>query len=429
MAILSAETNMKQFLSAAPFLRGRSPSVTAYRFRFSTVVDLPAQGWRRCGLPVLATAAVSCLYIGAALAADLSQPEAPAATELSYPNIVIEGSAEFQFDNARFSQSGTARTGYATIVPEITVNLSEQLQLFGHFLYEPVEDPSPGSTRWFEDQGLYAEELYAQAEFGAVTVRAGKFDPAFGLAHDDAPGLYGPDLADNYMTLGALGVRADWLLSSVEGSGDGEATTTDQTLSMSIFTADTSFLSRSLFTDRGRLARGDGGVGNTNAPESFALSYRIETKNADGEIAGPSGEIGIRRLAAGEGDAHDEWSFLASGENVYSLGEDISLRTLGELVYFQHEGGGDSNAVTATAGGEIVDGAYSASLIGAVHRSFSGDIPTDAFVTASVGRTFDFETTGEFRVDIGDRYGRQDGENVNIVGIRLHKDFNWSSAF
>src|SRR3546814_11476190 len=72
---------------------------------------------------------------------------------------------------------------------------------------EPVRDPDPGDDRFFfEDHGLYAEELFGEYDAGGrFAVRAGKFGQKFGMAWDVAPGIWGTYLAEVYALADQLG--------------------------------------------------------------------------------------------------------------------------------------------------------------------------------------------------------------------------------
>ena len=89
------------------------------------------------------------------------------------PLIEIEVSAEVQADVGVGKRPRTSAI-YATIEPEMTVNLSEYLNVHGHVIFEPVRDPIEGRMNTFRDQGLYAEELY-------IGVNAGEASPAMRL--------------------------------------------------------------------------------------------------------------------------------------------------------------------------------------------------------------------------------------------------------
>lgn len=384
-------------------------------------------GWAQAARAADGTAAAG--PSGHAVGADVL-PESAAAVEapaagFGLPLVSVAGSFELEFDNAFNTSDPQAsyRSLYATIEPEITVNLNESFRLFGHLVFEPVLDPPPNTTSYFKDQGLYFEELNAQATLGPVDLSTGLVDPAFGLASDDAPGLYGGDFASGYDYTGAMGVAGTWALASSE-AGDG-ALTAEQSVSFAVFNADRTALSKSLFTNRGQTTLSDGGVGNTDTPQSFSLAYTYATLDSAGEVAGPTARFAVRRLAAGAGDAYSELGVLAAFETSFDLGDDRAVKPIAEFAYFSHQAGGSENATDATLGAEYDQGPWAVSLVGAVNDVTGSPAPIDYMVTGSVGRTFDFEPTGEFDLSVGYGYARTDGETGNTVGVLLSKDFTW----
>jgi hypothetical protein len=381
-----------------------------------------------CGLSILAIAAFSSI----AYAADaVSTNETPAAAEdratEALPLISIEGSAELQMDAAVGRKPRTTAI-YATIEPEITVNLSDSLRLFGHLILEPVKDPIDDRTNAFRSQGLYAEELYAVLTVSQFEFQLGKIDPAFGIATDEAPGVYGSTLAEGYDFKAALGLAANvTLFENTAGTGD-DAVTVKQMLQASVFTSDPTVLSRSLLTDRGLYHWQDNRVGNTSLPESFALAYTYSTLNAEDDVAGPTGRIALRRLAARDAGVPDEWDVLATARTSIDLGDERALRPLAEIAYLIHEGGRARNAVAGTAGLEFQQDDWIASATGAVHDRIGSGNPYDFMLTGSVGRVFNTQYTGEFRLDAAYSHERQDGQLLDVVGLRFHKDLAWQSS-
>ena len=137
---------------------------------------------------------------------------------------------------------------YATIEPEATIGLFRGLSLYVHAVIEPMIDQTPGEDRFFEDHGIFIEDLYLQyeANLGAVganvlgaRVWGGKFTPGFGIAWDLAPGIYGTDFAgDGYEFSERWGFGGAFTLS-----GDRIGA---HTISASTFFVDTTPLSESL---------------------------------------------------------------------------------------------------------------------------------------------------------------------------------------
>ncbi|MDB5524411.1 MAG: hypothetical protein JWM58_2174 [Rhizobium sp.] len=374
-------------------------------------------------LGLFAAVPVSSAAADAVAVDEAATAEDPAPDVL--PLIEIEGSAEVQADIGIGKRPRTSAI-YATVEPELTVNLSEYFRVHGHFIFEPVRDPVEGRMNTFRSQGIYAEELFAGVSLGEATFQFGKINPEFGVATDEAPGIYGFTFAEGYDFKGALGAQAKVSLSEfTEGSGE-DAVTTKQILFGSVFTADPSVLSRSFLTDRGLYRPGDYRVGNNDLPESFTAGYAYNTLNADDEVAGPTARVAMRRLAARQAGVPDEWDILAAVQTSIDLGDDLALRPIAELAYLVHEGGHKRDAGSATIGAELQQGPWFASLVGAMHDTFGSSNPSDYLLTASIGREFETDTTGAFRVDAAYSYGRVDAAQESVIGLRLYKDFSLS---
>ena len=150
---------------------------------------------------------------------------------------------------------------YPSFEGEFWFSPAEHLKLVSHLTTEPVLDKVPGENRYFGDVGTYAEELYALIEFDPLTVRIGKIDAGFSLASDVLSGINSTNLVGNFDT---------------DQSWGGEAAVTfdamglPQRLTLDAFTTDRTFLSQSLFTNRGRLRLSEGEAGNTTGLSSFS---------------------------------------------------------------------------------------------------------------------------------------------------------------
>lgn len=155
---------------------------------------------------------------------------------------------------------------YPTIEAGLTVEAAEWLSLNAHAVLEPVADPV--DDRFFEDLGLYVDELFATVHRDDMSLSAGKLGVPFGVAWDAAPGLYGTDFAEDYEISEQIGAVVSVPLGRMPGAA---------TLSLAAFFADRTVLSDALGESRGPLRLGDGGAGNTEAPENLALSL-------DGEV-------------------------------------------------------------------------------------------------------------------------------------------------
>lgn len=248
---------------------------------------------------------------------------------------------------------------------------------------------------------FYAEELYFKHDFGQAAIVAGKFDPAFGFAWDAAPGLYGTDFAEDYELTERIGaaVEIPFML------GGGEAVFT-----VAAFMADRTFLSDSLGSNRGNVDKSDGGVSNTDAPESFVVSLT-------GETEGVSYTAAFRRQAEGLGDTDDEFGFVA-GASAPIFGES-GVEMLGEVAYFPNFDGVSDSAVygalglAAPVGPVTISGVYSIRDV--------QNASTDHLATVSA----EYEIMDGLSVGAGYRYGREGGDDSHTVGALLVYEFGF----
>ncbi len=197
--------------------------------------------------------------------------------------------------SARPSADTGVDTGLSTEL-ELNFAATEQLGFVGVFTGETVTDWKPGQDRALQDFGLYVGALYAEYTIDPVTIRAGKFDPGFGLGSAQLEGLYASGLSDAYDTDERIGLETTLLFPGDRFS---------QAVTASLFSTDRSALSRSLGVDRGRLALDDGGAGNVRGIGSAAIFYDI-CAGADPEgcfVEGDfGGRLGVRYQKAGRPD-------------------------------------------------------------------------------------------------------------------------------
>src|SRR5690606_32209453 len=140
---------------------------------------------------------LTAVAAGAICVANAAAQEKPA----GHPASWISGNVWMELQNDKSYRSDDPANErndlYTKIEPEVTVSVPSLpgLSFTAHGVLEPVADPEPGDSRVFEDHGFFVEEIYASYRRGAFGVRAGKLNPAFGIAWDQAPGVYGTDMA------------------------------------------------------------------------------------------------------------------------------------------------------------------------------------------------------------------------------------------
>jgi len=233
---------------------------------------------------------------------------------------------------------------FTSIEPEATLHLIPGLTLVGHAVIEPVRDPEAGENRYIEDEGIFVEDLFVDYAIGRHGLRGGKFTPAFGVAWDITPGIYGTDFAEaGYEFAERIGI------AGCAGFEVGSAGA--YTLTAHGFFRDTTILSELWGRGRGTTERGDGGVSNTGDFSSYALTL-------DGEdIAGFKG-LGARlsfiRQAKGVDNAEDEKGVSVALWHKLKLGGELTLSPMMEYVHFDDaEGEDDQDRDFLTAAGRL----------------------------------------------------------------------------
>lgn len=152
---------------------------------------------------------------------------------------------------------------------------------------------------------------------------AGKFNPAFGLAWDQAPGIWGADFAEDYEIAEKIGGGASYTFSP---AGLGTHTVTANT-----FFTDTSVLSQAAITSRGQTRIISGGAGNTEDFSSYTLS--LDSENLAG-VENLGYHMGFRYQA--EQDANrdattdNEKGFALALKYMAPINDQLSLDFIGE---------------------------------------------------------------------------------------------------
>lgn len=353
---------------------------------------------------------------GAASAADWDKAPAKAAPEETYPRIESTIAVEIQNDYTTKSQDPGAEINdlFNTTEVETAIHFNKLFSLHSLIVLEPVLDPTPFDDRTFEDHGAFLENLFLKFESGPVAIFAGKFNPSFGTAWDAAPGIYGVDFAEDY--------------ELAERIGGGIALThqneyAKHVLNVNIFAADTSVLSNSIFTKRGRTRHRDGGPSNTRSPESFSVTL-------DGsdvmKLPGFSYHLGFRYQEMGLGDPEDERGYVAGIQKEFDLGSDQKLTLLGEVVYLEYVDATMDNRWYFTGSAEFTTGPWNASIS---HTSRETDVNAgpdvdDELTTASAGYEIQQGALKGVSLSIGGKRVEEDGVRSYVLGFLIAKEFS-----
>ncbi|MEP3231705.1 MAG: hypothetical protein ABJN04_08350 [Hyphomicrobiales bacterium] len=359
---------------------------------------------------LLAGSCALALLGNAAYAADLDAVEQTPEPSPSYP--LIEGSFVFELESdGIFSDDGDDEfvDTFNTTEVALDVRFNSIFSLHTDITLEPVEAPNAGPRAlgddiFFEDHGFFFETLHLQADFEHFSLYGGKINPSFGSAWDVTPGLYGVDFAEDYEITERIGVGGSYTFKT-ESAGE-------HTINAATFFADTSGLSRSFGTNRGRTAEIDGGASNTESFESFSVSID------GGEIEALPGftyNAGFRFQTAGIGDFDDEVGFVVGAVQELELSNDVTLTLNGEIGYFDNFDGGDADNLYATIGAGITyekwfgDAAFS---VRDVSSNVGADDFTDLQFQAGIGR----EVFKNATLEVGYRYLREEDNDSHTIG-------------
>lgn len=346
-----------------------------------------------------------------------AEPEPP--VERKTFGLSGEVNVEFQVDHTYKSQDPDAELTdvYNTTEAALELTINEWLSGVASLTFEPVLDPDPGDDRFFEDEGLYAEELYAQVALGGgVSVRGGKFNPFFGKAWDVAPGVYGTDFAEDYEITEQVGFG----VSIERDAGSlGKAI-----VSGSIYSADTSFLSGSLITNRGTASRSDGGAGNTDGLNSYSVALDLEEMPA---LGGANLTFGYRFHEQGEtvDDLDDENGYVA-GIHGSRMMNGVEFQYIGEVVYLDGAEGTLDDLWYYTVGGALVFADkynVSISYTGRPRDVVGGGDFEDKQFQISAGA----EITNGWTLDGAYKYAVEEDIESHTVGLLLAKSFEFDT--
>lgn len=354
-------------------------------------------------LPLLLSTAIVLLSATVCTIAESDESEPGLSGEISFE---LESDSVLDSDDRDAELTDT----YATVEPTLMLRFNPNWSLNAGLVLEPVLDPDPGKNRFFEDHGLYAEQLFVQYNDAWGRIYAGKFNPSFGIARDLAPGIFGTDFADDYELAERVGAGAALVFGN-------------NTMTLNAFTTDRSKLSDSLFTERGRLRKDDAGRGNTNGLESFTVTLGGDEFMA---MPGLSYHLGLSYQAGGDGDPGNERGLVAGLFKTIDMSDDRALDLIAELALFDDYAASTADARYLTVGADYRFEPWHIALASNLRRINSdigaeneddeevedtGDIH-DWLVQISVGYSFDFGLS----VDLGYRAADESDDRNDTLG-------------
>jgi hypothetical protein len=350
------------------------------------------------------------LFLGLGAAPCVAE-EAGAAAE-AVP--LLSGTLELVLAGDRTLASPDAAGDIGELRPEaalfVTLSPVEWLGFDLGLTFEPVLDLA--ESRLFGDLGLYADTLAVRAGFGDFSMIAGKFAPGFGTAWDRTPGIYATELVEDYELTEMIG---GGISGTFETGALGRITA-----GANLFFADTTFLSDSAFTRRGRLSLADGGPGNTGRPDNLSVTLDGSDMPA---LPGLSWHLGYVHLAAGSGDLSDVDGFAAGLAHETGLSGDVVLTLNGEAAYFSGFDGADDEALYLTGGLSLAHGPWHGELAATLRRTDeSADGVEHVLLTQiSAGHAF----ANGIDLSAGYAFVQAEGVTGHLVGLRLTKTFEF----
>lgn len=355
---------------------------------------------------------------GQAVAADVPQSRDPVLEIVEdEDNIIeVEGAIEVQNDWTFDSDDPTAEINdlFATIEVGIDFRPVEWLFFHTDIVTEAVLDPGPGEDRVFEDHGTYLETLYGGVQIYNAQIFGGKINPSFGTAWDTAPGIYGADFAEDYELTERIGFG---VAVELGGPDTGVFVVTSNA-----FFTDTTALSQSAFTNRGRTRLADGGPSNTESLESFSITVDASDIPA---LPGFTAHGGFRHQAAGVGDFGDENGGVFGITQAFDIDDESAFEVVAEIAYFDQFGAGANDNLYAIIGGAYTTGPWNAAIAYTLREISDGPVGTnftDHLVQVSAGR----ELFHEITLDLGYKFAREGGVDSHTFGVLLAREFGFA---
>ena len=292
-----------------------------------------------------------------------------------------------------------------TLEPAVSVPITSGVALNAGFTMEEVGFESD-EGKVSEDYDISVSELFVEWSGDRLSAHVGKISPAFGIAWDVAPGIYGADFAGDYEISGQLGAGIAVAFGEDEGS---------VALTIDLFKEDTTALSSCVLDDRcARTRRKVGGPANTSGPRSFSITVGSRSLPA---LGGLGFQAGMLRRAGGDKNPEDELGLALAVTNVMELER-------GGVVEWMMEGArlnsfeADTDDMTyLTAGVTYLNGPWNLALATSFKNTDSqtAESTDDKLFQLSTGYAFE----SGFSIDIGWRHGDEGDEASRTIGALI----------
>lgn len=302
------------------------------------------------------------------------------------------------------------------VEPYVTLGLTDRIALETGLIFEQVKGPEPGENGFFKAHGLYVEQLKLTWTGEALSAYVGKFNPVFGIGFDKTPGLWNDAFTGDYEMTEKLGAGGSATLGGGGFLGR-------NTLSASTFFADTTFLSGSVVTGRGKTSLDDGGPGNTEDLSSFALALDTEAPAA---AQGLATHLAFRHQAEGDKDVGgaSENGFAVGATYEFPVGSRYGVSLAGEYAGFGDFDAAPGDARYWTLGGQVdIDTRWN------VHATYASrsvdpdgaDETDDDMILFGGGYAF----SNGLQLDGGYLYMQEGEVDSHTVGTRLSYQFSF----
>lgn len=217
---------------------------------------------------------------------------------------------------------------YVELEAELEFSLSPGLTIEGTLLGEPVQDPAPGGDAWFEDQGLFVEELLLKYENGPFEAVAGKFSPDYRDSREQERGIWTEDYSTEYEIIEKLGLGASYSLRTRSFGR--------HSVSINAFSNDTTVLAESVGSRREERCRGDRDLSSS--------AFLFEGQRRFGAFT-PYYQFGHRHVDACDPGDTDEagWLWRLGGALAFEPRARVRSDAVAELGFVEDFEGGDAD--------------------------------------------------------------------------------------
>lgn len=287
----------------------------------------------------------------------------------------------------------------------------------GKFKFEEIQKDKSGDDLFFDNHALRFEELKANYTFDNWHLFAGKFNPAYGKAWKYGRGIFSQDLAKTYEIIEKIGGGASYSFK--------DKTFGKHTVTASTFFSDTTFLSQTIGTERGKFYDTADIASDTEDFSSYVIS--VDGKDVAG-IKNLYYKLGYRHLAEADSSytskGGDETGWIVTLGHVVDLNERISTDILLEYTDITNfEGQEDDRQFTTASIVTTLDKKWSLTVAYTDRDvdSYKLGEHDDHLFEISAGYTFDNGVT----LATGWRNTEILGYNDNVIGALARYSFKF----